>query len=72
MNNGAKPLARMESRASQSRDNVLSVRLTDAEREGWNAAARIAGEEVSRYFRRCATIGRKVREAGLLGEATGA
>lgn len=56
----------------QSRDNRLSVRLTDDERAGWDAAARHAGEEVSRYFRRCARIGRKVLEAGIGVEATGA
>lgn len=62
-----KPPVRM-----QSRDNRLSVRLTDDERAGWNAAARLAGEEVSRYFRRCARIGRRVLEAGVGVEATGA
>lgn len=62
-----KPLARME-----SRDERLTVRLTPTEREEWNEAARRAGEETSRFFRRCASIGRKVREAGALAEATGA
>jgi hypothetical protein len=56
----------------ESRDERLTVRLTSSELEDWREAARRAGEEVSRYFRRCATIGRKVREAGLLSEATGA
>jgi hypothetical protein len=55
----------------ESRDERLTVRLTPTEREEWNMAARRAGEETSRYFRRCAFIGRKVREAHLLGEATG-
>jgi hypothetical protein len=64
---GRKPPAAMK-----SRDERLTVRLTPTERAEWNEAARLAGEEVSRYFRRCAVIGRKVREANLLGEATGA
>lgn len=62
-----KPLAPME-----SRDNRLTVRLTDTERAEWDNAARRVGEETSRYFRRCAFIGRKVRDARLLDEATGA
>lgn len=62
-----RPLAVME-----SRDERLTVRLTPTERAEWTDAARRAGEETSRYFRRCAFIGRKVREAHLLGEATGA
>jgi hypothetical protein len=56
----------------QSRDNRLTVRLTESEREEWDTAARRAGEETSRFFRRCAFIGRKVREAHMLSEATGA
>jgi hypothetical protein len=56
----------------ESRDNRLTVRLTDSERVEWDDAARLAGEETSRYFRRMARIGRKVSEAGLLREATGA
>jgi len=56
----------------QSRDNRLTVRLTDDERDDWNAAARGEGEETSRYFRRCAYIGRKVREAQRLAQAAGA
>lgn len=62
-----KPLA-----PAESRDERLSVRLTPSELAEWQDAARRAGEETSRYFRRCAFIGRKVREAHLLGEATGA
>lgn len=60
------PLAKME-----SRDDRLTVRLTPTERLEWEEAARRFGEETSRYFRRCAFIGRKVREAGVLAEATG-
>lgn len=60
-----KPLA-------ESRDERLTVRLTHTEREEWEAAARRRGEEVSRYFRRMARIGKKVDEANVLSEATGA
>ena len=62
-----KPPASME-----SRDERLTVRLTATERASWQDAARRAGEEESRYFRRCARIGRKVIEAQALSEATGA
>jgi hypothetical protein len=62
-----KPLGPME-----SRDERLTVRLTSTERRDWQDAARRAGEEESRFFRRCALIGRKVREARVLDEATGA
>lgn len=69
-----KPLARVEPDAPpmESRGERLTVRLTATERDDWNTAARRVGEETSRYFRRCAFIGRKVREAHLLGEAAGA
>ena len=53
--NERKPFAKME-----SRDERVTVRLTTTEREEWAAAARQAGEELSRYFRRCARIGRNV------------
>ena len=61
-----KPLARI-----QSRDERITVRLTSDERADWAAAAAGADEELSRYFRRCATIGRKVREARQLAQAAG-
>ena len=61
-----KPPAKMESRSER-----LTTRLTPTEHDEWTIAARQAGEELSRYFRRCAVIGRKVREAKLLGEGTG-
>jgi len=63
-----KPLAHVP---MESRDERVTVRLTATEMAEWQAAARRAGEETSRYFRRCASIGRKVREANLLSEATG-
>ena len=56
----------------ESRDERVSVRLTPTEREEWAAAARQYGEELSRYFRRCARIGRNVIQSKLLSEATGA
>lgn len=62
-----KPLAAM-----QSRDNRLTVRLTDDERAEWNSDAAAEGEETSRYFRRMANIGRKVRQAQRLAQAAGA
>lgn len=62
-----KPLTPME-----SRDERVTVRLTPTERAEWQDAARRRGEEESRFFRRCAIVGRKVLEAHVLGEATGA
>jgi len=67
MSADARPLIRMEARGER-----LTVRLTSTERQEWDDAARRAGEETSRFFRRCASIGRKVREAGVLAEAAGA
>jgi hypothetical protein len=55
----------------QSRDERITVRLTSAERADWIAAAGKADEELSRFFRRCAVIGRKVREANFLAQAAG-
>lgn len=62
-----KPLAPME-----SRDERITVRLTPTERAEWKRAADAEGEELSRLFRRCAVIGRKVREAQRLAQAAGA
>lgn len=62
-----KPLVPME-----SRDERVTVRLTPTEREEFRVAARRAGEEESRFIRRCARIGLKVREANGIIEATGA
>ena len=56
----------------ESRDERVTVRLTSTERDEFQRAARQAGEEESRFIRRCARIGLKVREAGGLAEATGA
>ena len=61
-----KPTARM-----QSRDERITVRLTADELADWRAASGKADEELSRYFRRCAVIGRKVREANALVQAAG-
>lgn len=59
-----KPPAPME-----SRDERITVRLTPSERAEWQSVANAEGEELSRYFRRCAVIGRKVREAQKLAQA---
>lgn len=59
-----KPLARTE-----SRDERITVRLTETERAEWKRAADAVDEELSRYFRRCAVIGRNVREAKRLAQA---
>lgn len=56
----------------ESRDERITVRLTDTERREWTMAAASEGEELSRFFRRCAVIGRKVREAQKLAQAAGA
>lgn len=56
----------------ESRDERLTVRLTSSERADWQAAARRHGEEESRFFRRCARIGRSLLESGAMREATGA
>lgn len=62
-----KPLAPME-----SRDERITVRLTPTERVEWQRSADAEGEELSRHFRRCAVIGRKVREAQKLAQAASA
>lgn len=62
-----KPLTRI-----QSRDERITVRLTADELDDWKAAAGKTDEELSRYFRKCAFIGRKVREANALAQAAGA
>jgi hypothetical protein len=56
----------------ESRDERITVRMTPTERARWQDAARRYGEEESRYFRRCATIGRNVLESGALAERTSA
>jgi hypothetical protein len=71
-----RPPARMESRAvesapaQESRDERLTVRMTPTERASWQEAARRFGEEESRYFRRCADIGRRVMDSGALVSRT--
>lgn len=55
----------------QSRDERITVRLTADELADWRAASARIDEEVSRYFRKCAAIGRKVREANALAQAAG-
>ncbi len=62
-----RPPAKME-----SRDERVTVRLTPTEREAFASAARQVGEEESRFIRKCARIGLKVREANGLVEGTGA
>lgn len=59
-----KPLARTE-----SRDERVTVRLTPTERSEWQATADSFDEEISRCIRRCADIGRKVREGRRAAQA---
>lgn len=61
-----KPLMRTE-----SRDLRITVRLTPTEVAEWQATSRLFDEELSRCFRKCAVIGRKVREANSLAQAAG-
>lgn len=61
-----KPPVRMQSRTER-----ITVRLTADELADWKAAAGRVDEEYSRFFRKCAAIGRKVREANLLVQAAG-
>lgn len=56
----------------ESKDERLTVRMTPSDRARWEDGARRRGEEVSRYFRKCADIGRRVIESGMFHEATGA
>lgn len=68
-----KPLARIDPLPPmESRDERVTVRLTPTERLEFRVAARRSGEEESRFIRKCARIGLKVREANGLAEATGA
>jgi uncharacterized protein (DUF1778 family) len=64
-----KPLAAVP---MESRDERVTIRLTSRERAEWQAAARARGEEESRFIRRCAIVGRKVLEARVFSEQTGA
>lgn len=59
-----KPLARVE-----SRDERITVRLTPSERAAWKATADAFDEEISRCIRKCADIGRKVREGRRAAQA---
>ena len=64
-----KPLAKV---TPQTRDERLTVRLTTDERDDWRGAAERYGEEMSRYSRRGARIGRNLLEAQTLAKAAGA
>lgn len=44
----------------ESRDERVTVRMTTTQRTMFADAARAAGEEESRYIRRCAAIGHRV------------
>jgi hypothetical protein len=63
-----KPLAKV-SPIPETRSVRLTVRLTPTEHDDWRVAAQAADEELSRYFRRCARIGRRVRETRALVDA---
>ena len=41
----------------ESRDERITIRSTSSQREMFEAAARAAGDEVSRYIRECAVMG---------------
>ena len=53
-----RPLAKME-----SRDERITIRFTLTQRVMFEDAARAAGEEVSRYIRRCALTGHSLAQA---------
>jgi len=61
-----RPPARME-----SRDERVTVRFTPTQRDMFQRAALIAGEELSRYIRGCALMGHTMRQARAAVEATG-
>ena len=61
-----KPPAKME-----SRDERVTVRLTPSERTMFEAAARAAGDELSRYIRKAACMGHSVWQAQALLKGTG-
>ena len=46
----------------ESRDERITVRLTPTELARFRGHAFIAGEEVSRYIRRCALLGDSLRQ----------
>lgn len=56
----------------ESRDERITVRFTLTQRAMFEAAAREAGEEVSRYIRRCAVMGHSMAQAMPGFKATGA
>ena len=62
-----KPAAKME-----SRDERITIRFTATQRLMFEEAARAAGEEVSRYIRRCALTGHSLAQAMPLLKGTGA
>jgi uncharacterized protein (DUF1778 family) len=61
-----RPLVKME-----SRDERVTIRMTSAQRAELAEAARLAGEELSRYIRRCAFMGHSMSEAQAHLKATG-
>lgn len=56
----------------ESRDERITIRFTPSQRSMFEDAARAAGEEVSRYIRRCALTGHSLAQAIPLLKATGA
>lgn len=55
----------------EARDERITVRLKPSERALFETAARAAGEEVSRYIRRCALTGHSLAQALPTLKATG-
>lgn len=62
-----KPPARME-----SRDERICFRVTASQRELLETAARLEGDELSRYIRACVFMGHSMKESQKLLKGTGA
>lgn len=56
----------------EARDERITIRFTATQRLMFEDAARAAGEEVSRYIRRCALTGHSLAQALPLMKGTGA
>ena len=63
-----KPPAKVE--PPQSKDERITFRVTPAQRDLLEAAARGNGDELSRYVRDCVFIGHSMRESQRLLKAT--
>ena len=55
----------------ESRDERVTIRLTPTQREQLAEAARLEGEELSRYIRRCTFMGHSMNAAQATLKATG-